>query len=153
MYCFALRTAARYSGRRKFEVTFNGPRVFDFANGGVVFRAEAAVAFGENIATDPQLVLHVIEGNEAVIEHQHGVVEADFIAEALGDALDQAHHVIAEIADGAGDQRRQSGKAHGARTLDALAQEREGIALFPAHAFPALESARAAGAAENFLRV
>src|SRR5229473_261342 len=151
MYCLALRTAARYSGWRKFEVTFRGPRFFDFANGGVVFRAEAAVTFGENIANDPQLVLHVIESDEAVIEHQHRVVEADFIAEALGDALDQPHHVVAEIADGAGDQRRQTGKTDGTKTLDALAQEGDGVALLPNHTVAAFEDTRAVGVAEDFL--
>src|SRR4029077_1222350 len=99
MYCLALRTAARYSGRRKLEVTFNGPCFFafdgffgrsaatgssrsrrgsfilrpcgasglieerasllNFAHGGIVFRAEAAGAFGKNIADDPQAVLHM----------------------------------------------------------------------------------------------
>ncbi len=89
------------------------------------------MAFGENIADDPQAVLHVIESDKAVIEHQHCVIEADFIAKALGEALDEPNHVIAEIADGAGDQRRQPGKPHGAETLDAFAQEGDGVALFP----------------------
>src|SRR6267143_176181 len=153
MYCFAFRTAARYSGRRKLEVTFSGPRLLDFAHGGVVFRAETAAALSENIANDPQAVLHMIESDEAAIEHQHGIVKADFIAEAHGDALDQPHHVIAEIADGAGDQRRQSRKPHGAKTLDARAQEGDGIALFPDHPAAALQDARAVGVAENFLGV
>src|SRR5258707_133201 len=39
----------------------------------------------------------MIESDEAAVEHQHGIVKADFIAEAHGDALDQPHHVIAEI--------------------------------------------------------
>src|SRR6267143_123482 len=153
MYCFAFRTAARYSGRRKLEVTFSGPRFLAFAHGGVVFRAETAAALSENIANDPQAVLHMIESDEAAIEHQHGVVKADFIAEALGDALDQPHHVIAEIADGPGDQWRQSGKPHGAKTLDARAQEGDGIALFPDHPAATLQDARAIGVAEDFLGV
>src|SRR6266481_5657772 len=153
MYCFALRTAAKYSVRRKLEVTFSGARFFDFTHGGVVFRAKAAGAFGENIVDDPQAVLHVIECDEAVIEHQHCVIEADFIAKALGEALDEPHHVVAKIADGAGDQRRQSGKPHGTETLDALAQERNGVALFPNDAVAALHDAGAVGVAEDFLGV
>src|SRR5229473_8384845 len=153
MYCFAFRTAARYSGRRKFEVTFRGPRLFDFKHGGIVFRAKAAGAFGEHIANDPQTVLHMIESYEAVIEHQHRVIEADFIAEALRDALDQPHHVVAEIADSAGDKRRQPWKAHGTKTLDALTEKRDGIALFPDDPVATLQDTRAAGVAEDFLGV
>ena len=145
---------------RRFFCPFRGHwlieqsvRFFDFADGAIVFRSEAAGAFGENIANDPQAVLHVIEGDEATIEHQHRVVEADFIAEAPGDAFDQPHHVIAEVADGSRDQRRQSGKSHGTKTLDALAQERNGVALFPNHPVAALQDARAAGIAEDFLGV
>src|SRR5467141_3386879 len=111
------------------------------------------MAFGENVANDPQAVLYVIESDEAVIEHQHRVVESDFIAKALGDALDQPHHVIAEIADGARDQRRQSGKPHGMKTLDALTQERNGVALFPDDPVAALQDASAVGVTENFLGV
>ncbi len=121
------------------------------ADGGVVFRAQRTGAFRENIADDPQAVLHVIEGHEAVIEHEHGVVQANLIAEALGDALNQPHHVITEIADGAGDQRRQSGKAHGTKALDAFAQEGDGVALFPNHAVTAFQDTGPVGVAENFL--
>src|SRR5260370_42496334 len=128
-------------------------RFFDFAHRGVVFRAEATVAFGEHIANDPQAVLHVIESDKTLIEHQHRVIEADFIAKALGDALDQPHHFIAEIADGAGDQRRQSGKPHGTKALDALAQKRDGIVLYPDDTVAALEDTRAAGITESFLGV
>src|SRR6266446_6948039 len=41
MYCFALRTAARYSGRRKLEVTFSCPRFLAFDG-----------FFGRSAATD-----------------------------------------------------------------------------------------------------
>src|SRR5438552_4885850 len=127
--------------------------LLDFAHGGVVFRAKAAAALGEHIANDPQTMLHVIERDQAVIEHQHRVVQADFIAEALGDALDQPDHVVTKVADGAGDERGQSGKPHGAKTLDAFTQERDGIALFPHDTVAALEHARAVGVAEDFLGV
>ena len=98
-------------------------------------------------------MLHVIENDEAVIEHQHRVVEADFVAQTLRQALDEPHHVIAEITDGARDQRRQARQSHGAETLDALAQERDGIAFLPHDAVAAFQYARAAGVAENFFRV
>src|SRR5207247_6980896 len=63
------------------------------------------------------------------------------------------HHVITEIADGARDKRRQSRKPHRTKALDALSQERDGIALFPDHPAAALQDAGAAGVAENFLGV
>src|SRR5215469_11651936 len=98
------------------------PRSLDFAHGRVVFRAQAAMTFGEDVADDPQAMLDVIEGNQTVIEHEDRIVETDFIAQALGKALDEANHVVTEVADGAGDQWRQAGKPDRAKTLYALAQ-------------------------------
>src|SRR5215471_18019336 len=61
---------------------------------------------GENVANDPQAVLNVIEGNQAVIEHEHRIVETDLVAQALGKALDQSNHVVTEVTDGPSDQGR-----------------------------------------------
>ena len=53
-------------------------------------------------------MLDVIKSNNAVIKHEHRIVQSDFIAQAFRKALDQPHHVIRKISDGAGDQRRQT---------------------------------------------
>src|SRR5690348_10285109 len=103
--------------------------LLDFAHCLVIFRPQATVAFGEYIADNPQAVLYVIEGNEPVVEHEHGIVKADFVPQTLGKALDETNHVIAEVTNGPGDQRREAWKPDGAKTLDALAQERDRIAL------------------------
>src|ERR1700674_1359565 len=113
-----LRWLFRALGRnRLFELP---PRLLDFAHGSVVFRAQRTGAAGENIANDPQAVLHVIEGNDAVIEHEHRIVEADFVTQAFRQAFDQSNHVVAEIADGSGNERRQTRQPHGTETFDAL---------------------------------
>ena len=128
-------------------------RLLDCADGGVVLRTETAVTFGENVANDPQTVLHVIEGNDAVIKHEHGIVEADFVAQTLGQTLDQTHHVITEIADGTGHQGRQSRQPHGPEALGPFPQKRNGVALFPNDPVAAFEHARAACVTEDFLRM
>ena len=71
----------------------------------------------------------------------------------VGDALEQAHHVVGEIADGAGDQRRQARQAHRAVALDAVAQEIERIRLRPGDAAFAFEHASAVDVAEDLGRV
>jgi hypothetical protein len=135
------------SGNRLFE---KQACFLDLADGSLVFRAQADMTLRENIADNPQTVLHVIESNQAVIEHEHCIVKADFVAQALGKALDEAHHVVAEIADGAGDERRQTREPDRAETLDALAQEGNGIALFPDEALPVFEDTRCISVAEDF---
>ena len=79
------------------------------------------MTFGENVADDPQTVLNMIKGNQTVVEHEHGIVKADFVAQALGKAFDEAHHVVTEVADGASDERGQAWKPHRTKTLDTLA--------------------------------
>ena len=88
------------------------PRARDFAHRGVVFRAQAAGALGENVANDPHAMLHVVEDHQAEIKHHHAVVQAQIVAARVGNALDEPHHVVREISDRAGHQRRQPGHAH-----------------------------------------
>src|SRR6266851_7288407 len=96
-------------------------------------------------------MLNVIESDEAVIESQHGVVQADFVAQPLGQALNEPHHIVRKIADRAGHQRRKSRDAHGLKAFDAFPQERNWIALFPYDAIGAFHYARARVVAKNSL--
>ena len=128
-------------------------RFFDGADSRVVFFAEVAFAAGVNVANDPEAMLDVIEGDDAVIEGQYSVEEADVVAQARWDALDESHHVVRKIADGAGDQRRQAGDADGPEFFHAAAQECDGIFFFPDDALAAFENARAGCVAENFFRI
>src|SRR5205807_4734816 len=137
-----------FRGDRFFEKLVRLP---DLAHRSVVVRPQAAMAFGENIADNPQTVLDVIEGDEPVVEHEHSIVKADFILQALGKALDEANHVVAEVADRSRNQRRQARQPNGAEALDALAQERDGIALFPNESLAIFQDASAIAIAKNFL--
>ena len=57
----------------------------NLAHSGVVPGTQgAAVAASVNISDDPEAMLDVVEGDEAVIEGQHGVVQADLVAQPLG---------------------------------------------------------------------
>ena len=128
-------------------------RFANLAHCGVVLCAEAAFAIGVHIANDPEAMLHVIEGNDAVIEHQHCVVEADVVAQAFGEPLDEADHVVRKIADGAGHERRQSRQAHGTEALHACAKKRDGIALLPNDAVVAFQNAGTTRVAKYFLGI
>ena len=103
----------------------------NFAHRGVIFRAQAAGAVGEDVAHDPDAVANVIENDQAQIKHHHGVVRAQIVLGAVWDALKQAHHVVGEVADGARHQRRQAGQAHRAVALNAIAQEVERDSIAP----------------------
>ena len=61
---------------------------------------------------DPDAMLDVIESQHTEIEHHGAIVKAQVVAAGVRDFLDQAHHVVGEIADGAGD----SGGSPGTRT-------------------------------------
>ena len=64
---------------------FESPaRAADFAHRGVIFRAQAALALGENVADDPDAVPHVVEDDQAEIKHHHAVVQAHIVAAAAG---------------------------------------------------------------------
>ncbi len=51
---------------------------------------------------------HVIERHETQIEHHHTIIQAEVIAPARWNALNETHHVIREIANRTRDERRQS---------------------------------------------
>src|SRR2546429_9758970 len=94
----------------------------------------------------------MIEGDEAVINHDHRIIEADLVAQALGKTLDQANHVVTEISDGSGNQRWQAGEPHGTKALDPLAEERDGIARYTfagAHPEEIFRYGNGAGVLEN----
>src|SRR5260370_24711632 len=106
--------------------------VVNLAHGGVVpGRESAARAAGKNVAYDPKTMLDVIEGDESVIKGEHGIVQADFVAHPLRQALDEPHHVVRKIADGAGDNRWEAGNTHGLKAIHALPNDRNWIAFFP----------------------
>src|SRR5580700_6531911 len=128
-------------------------RFANLAHRGVVFRAKAAFAVGVHIADNPQPVLQVIESDDAVIEHQHGVVQADVVAQAFGELLDEADHVVGKIANGAGHERRQTRQAHRAEAVHPRAKKRHRIALFPNDAVAALQHTSAAGVPKDFLGI
>ena len=88
-----------------------------------------------------------------MIEHEHRIEQTNFIAKALGQALDQPNHVIAEITDGPGNERRQTRKANGAKTLHVRAKKRDGIFFFPNDAVTAFQNTGAIGVAKNLLRI
>src|SRR5258708_16037218 len=97
-------------------------------------------------------MLHVIEGDDAVIDDQVGGVEADFIAQEFRKAFDEPHDVVRKIADGSGDKGGETRHADGMKALDAFAQKRYGIALLPDEAIGTFHHAGARDVAKNFLR-
>ena len=50
------------------------PRLANFAHRGVIFRAQAAISIGENVADDPDAVADVVENHQAQIKHHYGIV-------------------------------------------------------------------------------
>ena len=119
----------------------------------IVFLLQGLLPFSENIADDPQPVLHVVERDQPVIKHQHRVKQANLVAQLFRQPLNQANHVVTEISDRSSDQRRQSRKTHGPESLDARAPKRNRIALFPNHAVMAFQNACAIRIAKNFFRM
>ena len=66
----------------------------------------------------------VVEGDDHVGEHQRHVGQADHVRVGLREALDGAHAVEAEEADGAAAERRQAGDLGLAVRRDRLAGDR-----------------------------
>src|SRR5260221_2599474 len=98
-------------------------------------------------------MLHVIERIEPVKEHEHRVKEADLVTQALGQSLDEPHHVVAEVANGAGNERRQSRQTHRLKTLDACPQKRNGIFFFPNNPAMTFQDTPAVCVTKNFFRI
>src|SRR5260221_5179785 len=98
-------------------------------------------------------MLHVIERIEPVKEHEHRVKEADLVTQALGQSLDEPHHVVAEVANGAGNERRQSRQTHRLKTLDACSQKRNGIFFFPNNPVMTFQDTRAVCVTKHFFRI
>ena len=144
---------------RFFARLFGGNGLFQKLTGvanltdrGVVSGSQSStVSSGIHVAHDPEPMLDVIEGDQAVIESEHGVVQPDFVAQPLGQAFDEPHHIVGEITDGASDERRKSGNANGLKALDAFAEEGNRVALFPDYAVGAFHDARTRVVAKNLL--
>jgi len=52
---------------------------------GVISGSQSStVSRGIHVAHDPEPMLHMIEGDQAVIESEHGVVQTNFVAQPLG---------------------------------------------------------------------
>src|SRR5262249_9114368 len=85
-------------GRRRLLEKLAGAA--NFLHRGVVARAQSAARAARiYVVNDPEAMLHVIESDKPLIKHQLSVVEADLIAKAPRQALDQPHHVVREVAD------------------------------------------------------
>src|SRR6266436_764239 len=98
-------------------------------------------------------MLHMIKCDEPVVEHEHRVKQANLVAKALWQTLDQPHHVVAEVTNCAGNKRRQSWQTHRLKTLDACPQKRNGIFFFPNNPIVTFQDTRAVCVTENFLRI
>src|ERR1700722_134590 len=133
--------AARFFGFDRLLELF--ARLTNGADRGVIFFAKAAFAAGVDVANDPEAMLDVIERDDAVIEGQNGVEETDVVAQSRWNALNETNHVVGKIADGSGDQRRQSRHSYRMEFLHASAQERDRIFLLPNNPLATFENARA----------
>ncbi len=71
----------------------------------------------------------MIEGQHLVEEEQAGVGNAEFVFGAGGEALDLAHGIVGEEADGACGEGRQAGEARGFVAAERVAQHGEDVAL------------------------
>ncbi len=142
-----MRALGMLGGHGRVQAAARGA---NFPHGLIVFCAQGSGAIGEDVAHDPHAMPDVIEHHQAQKKHHHGVVHAHVIAPGIRNALDQAHHVIREIADGARDQRRQARHAHGAIALHAVAQIIQWVRLRPGRAAIAFQHARAVHVAKHF---
>src|ERR1700674_4683589 len=125
----------------------------NFEHSGVVFRAQAARAFGEHIANHPGAMLHVIESDQAEIKHHYAIVETKIVAARSRNALDEAHHVVREISDCTADERRKTRNANWMIARGEAPQLLDGISGELNVASAGFEGAGAATCAEDFLRV
>ena len=109
------------------------------------------MALGKDVSHDPQTMLHVIEGDNSAIKHEHGVVQADLVAQTLRQALDEPHHVVGKVADRAGNERRQPRYSHRTEAFHVVAEKRDRIALLPHQAVAAFHDAGTARIAKDLL--
>src|SRR5258707_14638084 len=98
-------------------------------------------------------MLHMIKCDEPVVEHEHRVKQANLVAKALWQTLDQPHHVVAEVTNCAGNKRRQSWQTHRLKTLDSCPQKRNGIFFFPNNPIVTFQDTRAVCVTKNFLGI
>src|SRR5208337_4484333 len=91
------------------------------------FRADVG---GRN---DVHLVPQVVEGQQAVIEGEDAIGQTEIVLGALGQALELSHHVVGEISDAAGGERRQLGQSCRLELPQTIAQQLDHTALAPFH--------------------
>ena len=70
---------------------------------------DAGLVVEVGVGQDRDRVAQVVEGDDHVGEHQRHVRQPEHVRVGLGQALDGAHAVEAEEADGAAGERRQAG--------------------------------------------
>ena len=92
----------------------------------------------------------MVEGQHLVEEEQAGVGNAELVFGARGQALDLAHGVVGEEADGAGGERGQARQPRGLVAAERVAQHGKDVALH-AGGFAALGDGDVAAARHNAL--
>ena len=96
---------------------------------------------------------NVIENDQAQIKHHYGIFSAEIVLGAVWNALKKAHHVVGEVADGAGHERGKTRNANRPIALNAIAKEVEGIRLHPGDAALGFQYADSIDVAKHFGRI
>ena len=78
---------------------------------------------------EPDLLAHMVEGQHLVEEEETCVGNAQLVFGARGQALDLAHGIVGEVADGAGGEGRQAGEARRLVAAERVAEHGEDVAL------------------------
>ena len=86
-----------------------GSNLADRLDGARVRGVQAALVVEVGVGQDRDRVAQVVEGDDHVGEHQRHVRQPEHVRVGLRQALDGAHAVEAEEADGAARERRQAG--------------------------------------------
>src|SRR5258707_14935470 len=118
-----------------------------------MYGTQCTASLRKNGYRDPRQMVHMIKRYSPLLDHLHRVKQADLVTQALGQSLDEPHHVVAEVANGAGNERRQSRQTYRLKTLDACPQKRNGIFFFPNNPIVTFQDTRAVCVTENFLRI
>src|SRR5579872_193424 len=96
---------------------------------------------------------NVIENDQAQIKHHYSIFSAEIVLGAVWNALKKAHHVVGEIADGAGHERGEAGNANRPIALNAIPKKVQGIRLHPGDAALGFQDAGSVDVAKHFGRI
>ena len=118
-----------------------GSNLADGLDGARVGGVDAALVVEVGVGQDRDRVAQVVEGDDHVGEHQRHVRQPEHVRVGLRQALDGAHAVEAEEADGAARERRQAGDLGLADLGDRLVGER--VRVSPVGQAPADDALRA----------